>query len=275
MTLLALVVSHDLKGGILYGRLPLIKCRVEGKSINHITHHVLTECACANRHSNSQSTNRRLFSEFFLPWMPARLSSMELSRPSTPDSVSADNNDATSRRKSARARQKPVFLQEELYASSYSNGSNKRKRAKVQRVAVPAEDPADPKEMSEEESESDDSDGEPDPEEVKDKRKRKAPAPKKNPAKPAAKKLKTADAQTLKLPVRPAINGTGKASKPKKIEARISPAVSNHETGLYGMLKHSLQLRMPRRQSLICGHSRSVLPRAHSRWSGSRLDDAL
>lgn len=168
--------------------------------------------------------------------MPARLSSMELSRPSSPDSVSADNNNATSQRKSVRARQKPVLLQEEHYASSYSNGSNKRKRGKVQRVAVPAEDPADPKEISEEESESNDSDGEPDPEEVKDKRKRKAPAPKKNPAKPAAKKLKTADAQTLKLPVRPATNGTRKASKSKKIEARISPAVENHETGLYGTL---------------------------------------
>lgn len=167
--------------------------------------------------------------------MPARLSSMELSRPSSPDSVSADNN-ATSRRKSARARQKPVLLQEENYASSYSNGSNKRKRGKVQRVAVPGEDPADPKEISEEESESDDSDGDPDPEEVKDKRKRKAPAPKKNPAKPAAKKLKTANAQTLKLPVRPATNGTRKASKSKKTEARMSPTVSNRETGLYGTL---------------------------------------
>lgn len=168
--------------------------------------------------------------------MPARLSSMELSRPSSPDSVSANNNNATSRRKSARARQKPVLLQEEHYASSYSNGSNKRKRGKVQRVAVPAEDPTDPKEISEEESESDDSDGEPDPEEVKDKRKRKAPAPKRNPAKPAAKKLKTADAQTLKLPVRPATNGTRKVSKSKKIEARISPAILNHETRLYGSL---------------------------------------
>lgn len=169
--------------------------------------------------------------------MPARLSSMELSRPSTPDSVSADNNNATSRRKSARAKQKPVLLQEEHYASSYSNGSNKRKRAEVQRVSVPAEDPADPKQISEEESESDDSDGEPDPEEVKDKKKRKAPAPKKNPAKPAAKKIKMADAQTLKLPVRPATNGIRKTYKSKKVAARTSPAVSNHETGLYGMLE--------------------------------------
>lgn len=162
---------------------------------------------------------------------------MELSRPSSPESVSVDNNNATSRRKSARTRQKPVLLQDEHYASSYSNDSNKRKRGMVQRVAVPAEDP---KEISEEESESNESDVEPDPEEVKYKRKRKAPAPKKNPAKPAAKKLKTADAQTLKLPVRPATNGTRKASKSKKIEARISPAVSNHETGLYGTLYCSL-----------------------------------
>lgn len=205
--------------------------------------------------------------------MPARLSSMELSRPSSPDSVSADHNNATSRRKSARARQKPVLLQEEHYASSYSNGSNKRKRGNVQRVAVPTEDP---KEISEEESESNDSDvEEPDPEEVKYKRKRKAPAPKKNPAKPAAKKLKTADAQTLKLPVRPATNGTRKASKSKKIEARRSPAVSNYETGLYGTLYYSLNWRMPRRRSLIWGHSRSILPRAYSRWGGSGLDDTL
>lgn len=168
---------------------------------------------------------------------------MELSRPSTPGSVSADNNNATNRRKSARARQKPVLLQEEHYASSYSNGSNKRKRAEVHRVAVPAKDPVDPKETSEEESESDDSDGEPDPEEVKDKRKRKAPAPKKNPAKPAAKKLKMVDAQTLKLPVRPATNGIRKASKSKTIAARPGSAVSNHETGLYGMLKNNLQPR--------------------------------
>lgn len=162
---------------------------------------------------------------------------MELSRPSTPDSFSAHNNNATSRRKSARARQKPTLLQEEHYASSYSNGSNKRKRAELQRVAVLAEDPADPKEISEAESESDDSDGEPDLEEIKDKRKRKAPAPKKNPAKPAAKKLKTADAQTLKLPVRPATNGIRKAPKSKKTAARSSAAVSNHETGLYGTLR--------------------------------------
>lgn len=138
-------------------------------------------------------------------------------------------------------------------------------------MAVPA-DPADPKETSEEES--DDSDGEPDLEEVKDKKKRKAPVPKKNPAKPAAKKLKTADAQTLKLPVRPATNGIGKASKSKKIGARISPAVSNHETGLYGMLKNNLQPSNAR-QSLICCRSRSILPRAYSRWGSSGLDDAL
>ena len=104
-------------------------------------------------------------------------------------------------------------------------------------MSVPAEDPADPKQISEEESESDDSDGEPDPEEVKDRKKRKAPAPKKNPAKPAAKKIKMADAQTLKLPVRPATNGIRKTYKPKKVAARTSPAVSNHETGLYGMLE--------------------------------------
>lgn len=102
-------------------------------------------------------------------------------------------------------------------------------------------DLVDPKESSEEEI--DDSDGEPDPEEVKDKKKRKAPATKKNPAKPAAKKLKTADAQTLKLPVRPATNGIGKATKSKKLGARTSPAVSNHETGLYGMLENNLQSR--------------------------------
>lgn len=101
---------------------------------------------------------------------------------------------------------------------------------------VPAEDPADPNQISEEESEPDDSDGEPDLEEVKDK-KRKAPAAKKNPAKPAAKKIKMADAQTLKLPVRPATNGIRKPYKSKKVAARTSPAVSNHETGLYGMLE--------------------------------------
>ncbi len=162
------------------------------------------------------------------------MSSMELSGPSSP--VSASSNNVTSRRKSARAKQKPVLLQEEHYASSYSNGSNKRKRAELQRADVRATDPADLDDGISEESASDESDGDPHLEELKDKRKRRAPRPKKNPSKPAAKKLKTNNAHTMKLPVRPAINGTRKAPKFKKAIAQPSPAASDHETGLYGML---------------------------------------
>lgn len=112
--------------------------------------------------------------------------------------------------------------------SSVSNGSTKRKRADLRDRASP--DPLD--DVSDEETSSDDSDGDPDEEELKEKR-MKASRARKAASKPAAKKPKTASAPTTKLAVRPAMNGTKNAPKPKKPRARSNTVVSDSGTGLY------------------------------------------
>lgn len=157
---------------------------------------------------------------------------MELSDPAAPDPTP---NNATTQRKSARNRQKPVLLQEDPYVSKISNGSTKRKRADLRDKDSP--DPLD--DASDEETSLDESDGDPDEEELKEKRekRRRASKTKKVTSKPAAKKPKTARAPTTKLVVRPAVNGTKNAPKPKKPQARSNTVVSHSGTGLYGTWK--------------------------------------
>lgn len=165
--------------------------------------------------------------------MPARLSSMELSDPVTPESNFGAGH-ATNRRKSARARQKPVLLQDDITTSRASHGNGKRKRAEISEGGVT--DSGD--DILGEESSSHESDGDPDEEELKEKRRR-APRAKRVQGKPVVKKPRIAEARTTKLPVRPAMNGAKKASRPRKPQARSNRAVSNDETGLYGMLAYT------------------------------------
>lgn len=158
--------------------------------------------------------------------MPARLSSMELSDPVTSES-NLGPIDATNRRKSSRVRHKPVLLQDDHKISRSSNGTGKRKRGgTIQEGGTDADNIS--------LDEASDSDGDPDEEELKEK-KRKAPRVKKMPSKPAAKKPKTSDMRTASLPVRPAMNGVKKASKPKKPQAQSSGTVVKDATGLYGV----------------------------------------
>ena len=153
---------------------------------------------------------------------------MELSDPITPESNPGAAN-ATNRRKSARSRQKPVLLQDEITTSKSSNGAGKRKRDDTAREveSLSDEDPLG------EESSTQESDGDPDEEELKEKRR--APRAKKVAGKPAAKKPKTTNVRTATLPVRPAINGAKKASRPTKPRARSNRNVVDDGTGLYGM----------------------------------------
>ena len=168
--------------------------------------------------------------------MPARLSSMELSDPANADPTIPNN--ATTRRKSARTRQKPVLLQEVPDVSNASNGSTKRKRADLRDRDSP--DPLD--DISDEETSLDESDGDPHEEELKEKR-TKASRDRKAAPKPAAKKPKTVSAPTTKLAVRPAINGTNSAPKPKKPRARSNTVVSDSGTGLYCTWNSPVDLR--------------------------------
>lgn len=162
--------------------------------------------------------------------MPARLSSMELSDPITPESNPGAGN-ATNRRKSARTRQKPVLLQDDITASRSSNVNGKRKRGDNEGGGGADSD----NDLSGEESSPLESDGDPDEEELKEKRRR-APRGKKAQGRPAAKKPKTTGVKTASLPVRPASNGAKKTSRPKKPQARPNRAVLDDGTGLYGML---------------------------------------
>ena len=153
--------------------------------------------------------------------MPARLSSMELSDPVTSEA------DATSRRKSGRAKQKPVLYQQDPNISIVANGSGKRKRAEPVDIDVDAD-------SAEEESSLEESDGDPDEEELKEKRRR-LPKAKTSRARPAAKKAKSANNGTTKLAMRPAINGIKKAPKPKKPRVQqIALDDGEEDTGLYG-----------------------------------------
>lgn len=158
--------------------------------------------------------------------MPVTSSSMELSDPATPD-TSIDMSSAVNRRRSGRAIQKPVLLSKDPNISQVSTAnSGKRKRADP-----PTQDVVD---SSDAESEDDDNDDESDPdeEELKERR-RKAPRPKKAPSKSVAKKPRTGPALTTNLAVRPAVNGTKKAARPKQPRARPVQNAEDNGTGLY------------------------------------------
>ena len=152
--------------------------------------------------------------------MPGILSEMEVSEPSPQPST-----DATNRRKSGRAVQKPVLYQEDPRVSLSVNGSTKRKRSD----GVPEGD-----DDANEESSGPEDESEPDEEELKEQRRRaKKPAQAK---KPAAKKPKRSGEPGVTLAMRPATNGVKKASKARKPRTRIAGTnVADAEgTGLYG-----------------------------------------
>ena len=151
---------------------------------------------------------------------------MELSDPATPDNSAL--TDATNRRKSGRARQKPVTLYEESSVLQVGNGSAKRKRAEPRGGEEENVEEEPEEDESLEESESD-----PDEEELKERRKRAAKS-KKAPNKPAAKKPKTARNTTTNLAIRPAANGVKTAPRHRKPRARQSTVIDDG-TGLYGM----------------------------------------
>lgn len=160
--------------------------------------------------------------------MPARLSSMELSDPITPEPNPGAVN-ATNRRKSARTRQKPVLLQDELIALRSQNTNGKRKRVDTEAGVATDSD----HNLLGEDSSPSESEGDPDEEELKEKRRRASRA-KRAQGMPAAKKPKSTGVKTASLPVRPAVNGAKKPSRPRKHQARSIRAGSDHETGLYG-----------------------------------------
>ncbi|MCJ1247723.1 hypothetical protein MMC30_004938 [Trapelia coarctata] len=143
---------------------------------------------------------------------------MELSGPATPAPV-----DATSRRKSGRAIHKPVLYQP-APDTSVTNGSGKRKRAAPAAVEMEVDSVG-------EETSSDRDESEPDEEELREQRRRAKKATKSQ-RKPAAKKPKTSTGETTKLAMRPATNGTKKASRPRKASAKQN-LTADEGTGLY------------------------------------------
>jgi cohesin complex subunit SA-1/2 len=156
---------------------------------------------------------------------------MESSDPATPD-TSVDMNTAADRRKSGRARQKPVLLNKDPNIAQVSIGSSgKRKRANTR-----VDEVEDPNDLDEEESSHNESD--PDEEELKEQRRRESRSKKRNSTKPTAKKHKTGPTLTTNLAVRPAVNGAKKAAKPKQPRARPIMKATNAETGLYGLFAH-------------------------------------
>ena len=159
--------------------------------------------------------------------MHAKSSSMELSDPATPD-TSLDLNGTTNRRKSGRARQKPVLLNKDPNVSQVSSGSSaKRKLADLRGIGE--EDFSDVDSGDETSPEESD----PDEEELKEQRK-KASRAKKALTKSAPKRAKTGPALTTKLAVRPAVNRVKKPSKSQKPRARPAKNVADDGTGLYG-----------------------------------------
>ncbi|KAL6721547.1 cohesin complex subunit [Lecanora helva] len=151
--------------------------------------------------------------------------SMELSDPPTPD-TSIDMNSTTDRRKSGRAKQKPVLLNKDPnipHSSMSSGGKRKRVEAHTETVA----------ELSDEdEDESSHVESDPDEEELKDKR-RKLARSKKAAPKSAAKKRKTGPDLSANLAMRPAVNGVKKTKKPKQPRARPLKNDAEAGTGLY------------------------------------------
>ena len=151
---------------------------------------------------------------------------MDPSDPPTPD-TSIEVQDTSNRRRSGRARQKPVLLQEDPNVMPTTRGgSAKRKLADYRDRENGDEQDADS------DSEGDSGESDPDEEELKEKRRKTA---KKAAAKPAIKKPKTSNAiKATVLPVRPAVNGVKKSAKPRKATAPRTSAIVGDATGLYG-----------------------------------------
>jgi cohesin complex subunit SA-1/2 len=141
------------------------------------------------------------------------------------DTTTSTPGDATNRRKSGRAIQKPVLYQEDPRVAPGSNGSAKRKRP--DRVNDDAEDVTD-ESSTEEQEESD-----PDEEELKEQRRRARNKPSQK--KPAAKKPKrNDDSEHVALAMRPAANGVKRSVKSKKpARARVTGPEMGGQ-GLYG-----------------------------------------
>ncbi|KAL8945751.1 MAG: hypothetical protein Q9222_007756, partial [Ikaeria aurantiellina] len=148
---------------------------------------------------------------------------MELSNPGSAP-ASSSPNDATTQRKSGRVKHQPVLLQNDPNISIMTNSSAKRKRA----VTI---DQDDVNGQESQESSLDESDGDPDEEEMKERRRKSRS--KKATVKPAPKKAKTNKSSTAHLPMRPAVNGIKKASKPKRPQARPNAALADEGVGLY------------------------------------------
>ncbi|KAL8931767.1 MAG: hypothetical protein Q9211_006746, partial [Gyalolechia sp. 1 TL-2023] len=146
---------------------------------------------------------------------------------STIPQASSSPSDETTRRKSGRVKHKPVFLQTDPNLSIIPNGNTKRKR-------TTEVEEADVDNLDSEASDSDGSDGDPDEEELKEKRRKSRS--KKGSIKPAAKKPKTSQPRTTSLPVRPAINGAKKSSKPRRPRAKPNSAMADQGTGLFAEL---------------------------------------
>lgn len=151
---------------------------------------------------------------------------MELSDPTTPD-TSLDMSSTINRRKSGRATQKPVLLNKDPNISQVSLGNNgKRKRADPPtQPLVDSSDDDSGDEVSDDESD-------PDEEELKERR-RKTSRAKKAPNKSVAKKPRTGPTMTTNLAVRPAVNGSKKAARPKQPRARSVQNAEDNGTGLY------------------------------------------
>ena len=141
------------------------------------------------------------------------------------DPATSSPADATNRRRSGRIVQKPLLYSKDPKIATPTNGVAKRKRAeRVDGESQESEDEVEDEASSEDEP----------TEETLNERKKKA---KKAPSrKPATKRVKTTRPESMKLAMRPAVNGTKKASKPrsKKPRARVTMPAGEEATGLYG-----------------------------------------
>ena len=142
------------------------------------------------------------------------------------DSATPASTNATGRRKSGRAIQKPVLYQQDPNVSINDSTSGKRKRARNDEMEEDVD-------VADAESSLDEEESEPDEEELKEQRRR-AARERKVPSKPATKRPRTREDGSVKLAMRPATNGTKKASKPKAPRARKKTVAMHEEGDLYG-----------------------------------------
>ena len=146
---------------------------------------------------------------------------MQSSDPATPASMNA-----TGRRKSGRAIQKPVLYQQDPNISINDSISGKRKRARNDETEEDVD-------LVDAESSLDEEESDPDEEELKEQRRRVA-RERKVLSKPATKRARPREDGSVKLAMRPATNGTKKASKPKAARGRRKAVTTGIEDDLYG-----------------------------------------